>query len=47
MFLLEVVAEVEPGWLDWVAQEEKAVEEVVQERRWKQKAEVQQPDRQH
>lgn len=40
LFLPEVVV-VEPGWLDRAAQEEKAEEEEVPERRWKKKAEVQ------
>lgn len=40
LFLPEA-AVVEPGWLDWVAQEERAEEEEVQERRWKRKVEVQ------
>lgn len=40
-------AVVEPGWLDRVAQEEKAEEEEVPEKRWKRKVEVQQPDLHH
>lgn len=44
MFLPEV-AVVEPGWLEQVAQEERAEE--VQERGWKRKAEVQYPDLHH
>lgn len=39
--LLPEVAGVEPEWLDRVAQEERAEEEEVRERRWKRKVEVQ------
>lgn len=40
LFLPEVAA-VEPGWLERVAQEERAEEEEVLEKRWKRKVKVQ------
>lgn len=41
------MAVVEPGWLDRVAQKERAEEEVVSDKTWKRQVEVQKPDLHH